>query len=251
MCNIRIFSDNPKHQRLVDVLSKANVPFYVDGNNNNESWFKRNAGVGRIYHETYGILKDWTEKYSDDVVAFVVADLGKDDWAEVDFCLTGNEDTRHTLAKFRVETQTVEIEEVEIVQRESYGFRTVFVKDRDTMMYEVCKPFTDLTYTTAVHNFSERGHLPFFSSLFTLPSWGLCSGDMDFLSQVWHHLEMEGEYNIDDIVKNEIAKCQEGNIEPRVYRNTIEKVLEGFEKRGFIGLHGRNNPNVKETHVKR
>ena len=124
--------------------------------------------------------------------------------------------------------------------RKGYEFRCEFWNGKDTMLYEVCKPHTDLPFTTIVHEWSTKGHLPFFSALFTQTSWGLCGGDMDFLSAAWKKLGMTEKtglpYDIDQIVQDKIKKCERGEIEPQVYRKTIEEVITMFESRGFIGV---------------
>lgn len=148
------------------------------------------------------------------------------------------EDEKLELFKdFKIEPQVLTLKEPEpIIHEKSYKFTTRYVAEKDTMFYQVCKPFTDLPFTCVVFNYSDIGHRKFFSSLFTTASWGICSEDMDFLEQAWIHLGMPPDgYDIEEIVKEQIKKCEQGEVEPRVYRRTIDQVLETFEKRGFIG----------------
>lgn len=118
-------------------------------------------------------------------------------------------------------------------QNDFYDLETRLVED--TMFYQVTKPFTDLPYTTLTHNFSEKGHLPFFTSLFICQSWGVCKEDVAFLKKVWDDW-MQGEFDLDKLLKERTEECYPSPTkvpepEPVVYRRTIDQVLQTLQKR--------------------
>lgn len=115
-------------------------------------------------------------------------------------------------------------------------------KTSQGMLYEVVKPYTDLPYVTLNLNFTENGHLDFFTSLFICTSWGICSDDVMFLKQCWNNLEMNGEFDLDKMLKERIDRCKKGEPEPRVWRAFLEHVenllIEKIPKRKKVGQGG-------------
>lgn len=105
----------------------------------------------------------------------------------------------------------------------------------DCMFYQVTKPFTDRPYTTVVREFAKNGHKRFFTNLFVCNSWGVASKDIQFLYKAWGWLEMEGELDLDVLMKEATEACNEKmEAEPEVWRAGMESVLEIFNKRaGF------------------
>jgi hypothetical protein len=117
-----------------------------------------------------------------------------------------------------------------------YGYRGRYIEDRDLYIYEVTKPFTDLPYTTVTPQFSEKGHKPFFTSLFICSSWGVANSDIQFLYKMWKYLEMEGECNLEEMYKERVDNCYPAPThapepEPVVYRRPMEVVLEQFHEK--------------------
>jgi hypothetical protein len=111
-----------------------------------------------------------------------------------------------------------------------YSFRTHYVEQRDTMLYEVRKPNTDMPYTSVIRNYSSRGHKAFFPTLYICNSWGVSRFDVLFLEHCWNQLGVEGEFDMDQMLKEATEKCYPdypggGEPEPVVYRRTIEDVL--------------------------
>lgn len=126
---------------------------------------------------------------------------------------------------------------------EKYQFIFEYLENDDCMLYQVIKPFTDKPYTTITRHFSQKGHLPFFSSLFICNSWGVCNKDIIFLKKLWDHLKMEGPFDINDIVDKRIEACTPGagkypEPEPEVWRNNLNAVKKILHERktGFIPL---------------
>lgn len=248
MSTIRIYKDAKSLEVMTAILSKENIPFYVDSNRNN-SWFSNNQGHVFFENEGFNI---WSDTPGEEdfmyVGAFVTGDFTDQEFSDLEDILMGVGLDLSVLDKFRIETQTLELKDDVVTHKNNYDFRTIYIEGRDCMIYEVCKPFTDVPYTTAIFNFKESGHLQFFSALFTIGSWGICREDMDFLFNVWKHLNMPGEYNIEKIIKEAIAECDHGKVEPRVYRRTIEQVLEKWDTTGFIGVRSlRSNKDASQT----
>jgi len=114
--------------------------------------------------------------------------------------------------------------------KDHYSFKTFFIEDKDTMLYEIWKPHTDLPYTSVIRKYSKRGHKAFFPTLYICNSWGVSRHDLPFLSFMWRQLDQEGEFDMDKMLKEATEKCYpsyEGEIElePEVYRRTIDDVL--------------------------
>lgn len=121
---------------------------------------------------------------------------------------------------------------VEEEEKNCYTFVSQYLGEDDIMLYQVCKPFTDLPYTSVVREFSKKGHTRFFSSLFVCPSWGVSRFDVPFLEHVWkHRLEMDGIFNMDDLLREATEACYPGEggsipePEPEVYRRSMEEVV--------------------------
>ena len=64
-----------------------------------------------------------------------------------------------------------------------YELQMKHIKERDTMLIQVEKPYCDLPYTVVIHNYSEKGLKSFFTDLFISQSWGVARKDYEFLEQ--------------------------------------------------------------------
>lgn len=111
-----------------------------------------------------------------------------------------------------------------------YSFRIHYCDMRDTMLYEVRKPNTDLPYTSVIRNYTSRGHRAFFPTLFVCNSWGVSRFDVLFLEHCWKELGVEGEFDMDKMLEEATLKCYPDypggpEPEPVVYRRGIEDVL--------------------------
>ena len=119
-----------------------------------------------------------------------------------------------------------------------YTFTSKLLEEDDIMLYQVCKPYTDLPYTSIIRDFSVKGHVRFFSSLFVCPSWGVSRFDVPFLEHIWKHkLMMDGEFDMDRLLREATEACYpqgDGEIpepEPEVYRRPIDDVINTLESR--------------------
>lgn len=139
--------------------------------------------------------------------------------------------------------QVEEAKEPNEQKNTQYSFTMKYQEYDGSMLYQVIKPHTDRPYTTITRNFADRGHLPFFSSLFICHSWGTCDKDIIFLSKLWKHLEMKGEFNINKIVDDRIEACTPApnrfpEAEPEVWRNSIDAVSDLLKERFDLTLKG-------------
>lgn len=105
------------------------------------------------------------------------------------------------------------------------------IPERDTMLIQVEKPFCDLPYTVVIENYNRKGLKSFFTDLFIAQSWGVARKDYEFLTQVWEHWNMEGEYNLDQMLREATQQCfpdknEQPEPEPIVYRRPIENVVK-------------------------
>lgn len=110
-----------------------------------------------------------------------------------------------------------------------YGFDYLV---EDNIAYcQVIKPFTDLPYTAVIRNFSEVGFEPLFTALYVSQSWGVCNLDYAFLVNLWTHLNMQGDLNLEKRLAAEIQLCQQGKPEPELYRLDISGVKEQLSRK--------------------
>lgn len=114
--------------------------------------------------------------------------------------------------------------------QDHYSFKTFYIEDKDTMLYEVWKPNTDLPYTSVIRNYEKRGHKAFFPTLYICNSWGVSRHDLPFLSFMWKQLDLKGDFDMDKMLQEATEKCYpsssgEVEAEPEVYRRCIDDVL--------------------------
>jgi hypothetical protein len=143
------------------------------------------------------------------------------------------------------------IEDINIDQEPCYTFKKAVFEDRNIALCEIVKPIIvkcedklqakdvvekSVPYTIVVRNFATRGYYPIFWSLFICDSWGKDNKDIQFLKALWSDLNMEGEFNMDEIIDNGIKECNWGNGQgacagPEVYRKGIDETLQTLLKK--------------------
>ena len=106
----------------------------------------------------------------------------------------------------------------------------------DVCLAQITKPNVDRPYTVVLRNFIENGFARLFTSLYICTSWGVCRADRDFLEKLWERLEMEGEFDLDKMLKEHTDLCHPGiknvpEIEPEVYRLNIKDTIEQLKKK--------------------
>ena len=255
MVQIIVFVDNPTTQRQTDVVKWFTAAGYcplVDSVHGKDyHWFKNQ------FIKNYRLYKDGATVYS-----FVVEDLDAEMNFSPDFAIIFNEDDeevgdeawarirRFILGLFAGNDGGESVDDIlpkpvlvtqddfslpevkdDGKDEDCYGFKTTFIEDKNLMLYQITRPYTDLPYTTIVRDFKNVGHRPFFSALFVCTSWGVSRHDVPFLGMLWKHLGMVGEFDIDELLKEATEACypSENKIpkaEPEVYRRGIDEVMK-------------------------
>lgn len=239
--------------RHISIFSKLGYTTLVDSiHGRNYEWLYRNSVSARFFiqekEEVYMFDRDDLKKemllvpdfaliFPDDKI------LENADWSRVykyiESHLTdtmedldNSQKVQELLGKPVIALPTIIEEPLEISRgSEFYNLETRYLEEEDIMLYEVTKPFTDLPYTSVTCNYSTKGHKPFFTDLFIAPSWGVARNDIAFLKHTWEKFNMEGDFDLEAMLKEATEKCVPGENyipepEPIVYRRTISDVLD-------------------------
>jgi hypothetical protein len=258
-CKIVVYVDNPntaeqaEHIKFFDTLGytayadaihkydyyylKKNVPF------KNGRFFITERE--KIYMFDENLLREDMSVTPDFALIFNETEecVSEDDWAKIanffdQHWLDENIDMTNTMKVYeligrpeKMATTAEASDEIITEQQDYYSLNLKYLEEVDIMLYEVTKPFTDLPYTSVTRNYSKKGHLPFFTDLFICSSWGVARSDILFLQHSWNEFKMDGEFNLDVLLKNATEKClpSESNIpepEPEVYRRNIESTIK-------------------------
>lgn len=243
--------NDPHYGYLLKTFTALGYTTLADGiNYNNYNWYQRNIKVGRLF------IFD-----KDELFMFTVENLdSKMDWMP-DFAITFNDDAvitekqwdeihlyckQHLTNEIIDMTNTMKVHELlgrptKMVanvdetpaleeKQDYYGFNRCYLDEQDIMLYEVTKPFTDLPYTSVTRRYSKKGHLPFFTDLFICQSWGVARSDVAFLANMWKELKMEGEFDLEKLMKEATEKCMPKDDElpepePEVYRRSLQDTI--------------------------
>jgi hypothetical protein len=135
----------------------------------------------------------------------------------------------------KADTDDIPMEEEE---SDNYQCNYVHYPKDDIALVEIRKPKTDRPYTVVIRQFSEKGFLPLFSSLFIADSWG-CEQDKLFLTKLWPYMKMEGVCDLEKLLQDHTEACLpgEGKIptaEPEVYRRTLDDTKAQLEKKSSL-----------------
>ncbi len=250
---LTIFVDNPQTIDQLNIILKfkeSPLNFMMDGvNRNNPSWFISNGRVGKVGKILGGLLFLYDVELMDDEYYhqpdFLLVPPGDVDWImirvfleDVLLGIKGDYDIDEIMKMLpQPITQCIDPETIpEVAKNEDYEFTKLYDEKLDTMFYEVRKPNTDLPYTTATKNYKSQGHTPFFTALFICNSWGVSRNDVPFLEELWMHLEMDGVFDIDGLLKDATEAClpnESGiiNSEPSVYRRDLLQVQDLYRSR--------------------
>jgi len=120
---------------------------------------------------------------------------------------------------------------IEPKKEESTEYVFHYEVENDVAFCQVTKPFTDRPYTCIIRDFYKTGFEPLFTALYVCQSWGVTNLDHAFLMQLWAHLNMPGELNIEQRLLSEIELCKNGKPEPEVYRLDISGVKEQWSRK--------------------
>lgn len=128
-----------------------------------------------------------------------------------------------------------------------YSFTFKIIDELDVCFYQVTKPNTDRPYIVQTLEFSRRGHVRFFSSMFKFPTYGSISSGIDkdgnedkskgvvvypadhaFLCHIWEKLGLNGTPDLQLLLELHIEACLNGEPEPNVWRAGLDETIENF-----------------------
>lgn len=131
---------------------------------------------------------------------------------------------------------------------EEYRYREFHHEGSDCLIVEIIKPYTDKPYTTLIKEYSKKGGRDVFCNFYACPSWGVSDSDTIFLQKVWESKLMVGVFDCNVEVAEKIRKVESGiEEEPKVWRNTLDKVLEIITATGYKGLGKRAGSEIINT----
>lgn len=230
---------------LCNRLDAAGIAFFVDETMPSPTWWTRTLNDNCCVFDRNFCY--YNVKFPDVFIPFVLCAAEHDetpDWPALRVQLMGNPEGIPTPGIQRVSLKRAGEDDVhpdlstpvkrkKDVLHYKFGTQHEKTKRHDYMLYEIIKPGTNYTYCVAVKDFEKRGHLPFFSSLFALNSWGTPQ-DIDFLAHTWKKLRMGGKFDVDKVVQEaiELAK-QDTDFHPRVYYNTVPELINLYNKNGW------------------
>lgn len=242
--------------KIVKTFHDLGYTTFVDGIHRNDyDWFSKNVVVGRLFiydgDEVYMFEKEKlspTMEFTPDFMLIFNEDaqISLEQWDAIHLYvkqhLTGDVIDMTNAMKVhewlgKSTCETAVLPEVELTRpNEHYQFECKLLDQEDIMLYEVVKPFTDLPYTSVTRRFSEKGHIPFFTDLFICQSWGVSKNDIGFLKHMWAHLEMDGDFDLDSLMKAATEKCYPSDNripepEPEVYRRGLEDVIQILQEK--------------------
>jgi hypothetical protein len=255
-----VFVDRPNtldQSKIVKTFHDLGYATFVDAIHKNDyDWLIKNVVVGKLFIYDGDIVYMFEKeklscdmKFNPDFIVLFHNDavVTEEDWASIHqyiqqhltdqvIDMTNTMKVHQLLGK--PTTQKAELEPVSMVraQNDHYHFENMYLDEEDIMLYQVLKPFTDLPYTSVTRNFSVKGHVPFFTDLFICQSWGVARTDIAFLKQMWDHLKMDGEFDMEKLMKAATEKCypSETNIpepEPEVYRRKLTDVVKILQEK--------------------
>lgn len=263
--NVIVFTSNPpnsKHSKLITNLTNLNLAPMVDSIHYWKDWFMQQFSETphRVYYTDPFLLTGKITDINFDISGnpdFIVYttngdELSDDEWVDVTNWLDSKlhdpevqvkdcrlePATNPTLLASPPDTVYDPLVERRDAKDHYYSFEYKHIGDLDLMLYSVHKPFEDEPFTVVVDEFSKNGHKQFFTDIFSAPNWGKDILNLNFLIKVWSELQLDGELTGDKLndllaVRTEEFLPKDGicNIEPQVYRKTIEDLLH--EKASF------------------
>lgn len=117
-----------------------------------------------------------------------------------------------------------------------YGFEFDLDSKQDIGICEIQKPFVERPYTVVLRHFSRDGYSKLFTSLFICPSWGVAVADRLFLRALWTELKMEGEFDLEKMLKEHTESCYPSETapplcEPEVYRLDLQGTIHQLNRK--------------------
>ena len=126
--------------------------------------------------------------------------------------------------------------------KNGYNYCCFYDEALDIKYYEVISPSSETPFTVVVNNFSKKDDSWLFSDIYASNAWGRNNlesrYDFHFLTVLWKHLKLPGEFTM-DVVKRRVDACYPDRVkdlndlesEPTVYRRAMREVIGMKRKR--------------------
>ena len=258
MATITVFApnygDNFRHD-FVAKLTNAGLNPLVDTyhfpTENHRAWFDSNnftAEYNAAVFEVVGDIGDVHVMKSEDDIDIAIRFYGEDihpDWnrvlCELENVLNGKEYDRDVLYTNVVLPNKLVDDLVIVNQNVGYEMSSMYLEDMDTKVFQI-NAYSDVPYTVVINDYSHRGNYPLFTSLFVCDNWNNSynlrhTHAYTFLKKLWDVLEMEGDFDLDKMLAEEVQKyavtpqnCQPP-CEPIVYRRPLKEVVATLRKK--------------------
>lgn len=126
--------------------------------------------------------------------------------------------------------------------KKGYSFNSIYDELLDVKYFEVYSPSSETPFTVVVNNYSKKDDSWLFTDIYASNAWASnnmeCRYDFHFLTVLWKHLCLPGEFNM-DIVKRRVDACYPDRVkdvndlqsEPQVYRRPMAEVMGMKRKR--------------------
>lgn len=136
---------------------------------------------------------------------------------------------------------TISIPPSEYIFGKEYDFKFKYVKELDTMYYQVTRPHEEKPFVVSVQCYEgdEKDHSWFFTDIFGFKTWSSnlieCRYDYAFMLKLWKHLGLPGEFDM-AMVRKRVEACYPSNgytpqSEPRVFRREMGYVIQNDLKK--------------------
>lgn len=130
----------------------------------------------------------------------------------------------------------------EVDLKKGYSFDSIYDETYDVKYFEVYSPSSETPFTVVVNNYSKKDDTWLFSDIFASNAWARNNMesryDFHFLTVLWKHLGLPGEFTM-DVVKRRVDACYPDRVkdlkdlepEPQVYRRPMAEVMGMKRKR--------------------
>lgn len=141
-----------------------------------------------------------------------------------------------------VKSHVLSIPPANIDLKDGYDYHSFYDEIMDIKYYEIKSPSSETPFTVVVYNFSKKDDSWLFSDIYASNAWASnnmeCRYDFHFLTVLWKHLNLPGEFTM-DVVKRRVDACYPDRVkdineletEPAVYRRAMLEVIGMKRKR--------------------
>lgn len=242
---VHVFKSSIQLSKIIAMFKKAEIEVFVGGEitkiDSDHRFFKYDYGFTSILNT-----------YEDADFVIIASEHMKVEWDKLEDELKRIEEGIYSNVELlksaiHVEKLAINIESKNIAPEQppidgEYRYRTFHAEKLDIKLYEVTRPGTEKPFTVVVNDVSTKGDLYFFTDIYGSKEWDMnrreCRFDYLFLTNLWEHLKMPGEFTM-NFLKERTERCYPGKLaegqipeaEPIVYRKSIEDVKQVLKRR--------------------